>query len=31
MKYEDFYKQTYLREDKPNRKNDLIAKKILLE
>lgn len=31
MKYEDFYRQIQLREEKPNLKNEQIAKKILLE
>ncbi len=31
MKYEDFYRQIQLREEKPNLKNEQIAKKVLLE
>lgn len=31
MKYEDFYRQIQLREKKPNLKNELIAKKVLLK
>lgn len=31
MKYEDFFRQQYLRTQKPNLKNDLIAKKLLLK